>query len=345
MDNLINVYMDYMVKTYGRIAVVYFSSEQYFVEVNTSRFINTYIDNYYYGIKHTVKDDSLFGIGVLEKEFDGLLEELIDDYKGYELVDDNSLYTKKVKMLKEIRNFSLDLVKLDKIKFNNTWKDDIKDIFKNYDINIDEVTKIYENYLDRINKYLSMGDNFYTLSLDRIDNGDKCYLLRLNDNIDVLRKYKRFMIDEVFHDDRLDFNRWKMLIQKFSLLMLNDLVRDKQIDRNYYLSLDKDIFKRGIINEELVKLLDNSFIRKHLILLLPFDVIHSYRDKLEKLNYDLCIKVDFTFINDIGSKLEACKNLECKDTLVCGWKERDYDYIKGYQTLKGKSLLIYKEEG
>ena len=345
MDNLINVYMDYMVKTYGRIAVVYFSSEQYFVEVNTSRFINTYIDNYYYGIKHTVKDDSLFGIGVLEKEFDGLLEELIDDYKGYELVDDNSLYTKKVKMLKEIRNFSLDLVKLDKIKFNNTWKDDIKDIFKNYDINIDEVIKIYENYLDRINKYLSMGDNFYTLSLDRIDNGDKCYLLRLNDNIDVLRKYKRFMINEVFHDDRLDFNRWKMLIQKFSLLMLNDLVRDKQIDRNYYLSLDKDIFKRGVINEELVKLLDNNFIRKHLILLLPFDVIHSYRDKLEKLNYDLCIKVDFTFINDIGSKLEACKNLECKDTLVCGWKERDYDYIKGYQTLKGKSLLIYKEEG
>ena len=126
MDNLINVYMDYMVKTYGRIAVVYFSSEQYFVEVNTSRFINTYIDNYYYGIKHTVKDDSLFGVGVLEKEFDGLLEELIDDYKGYELVDDNSLYTKKVKMLKEIRDFSLDLVKLDKIKFNSTWKDDIE---------------------------------------------------------------------------------------------------------------------------------------------------------------------------------------------------------------------------
>lgn len=344
MDNLINVYMDYMVKTYSRIAVLYFSNEQYFVEVNTSRFINTYIDNYYYGIKHTVKDSSLFGVGVLEKEFDGLLLELLQDYEAFELIDDNQLYKKKVKMLHDMKDFSLDLVKLDKIKFNNNWKEDIKKIFEKYEIDINKVIKIYENYLEKINKFLGMEDSYYTLSFDRIDNGDKCYRLKLNENIDALRKYKRFMIKEVLHDDRLDFNRWKMQIQKFSLMMLNDMVRDKKIDRKYFLNMDKDIFKRGVINEEIVKLLDNDFLRQHLNLLLPFDVIKANKDKLDNLGYDLCIKVDFTFINDIGLKLENCKNLGCSNTLVCGWKERDYDYLKGYKFLDGKSLLIYKEE-
>ena len=224
MDNLINVYMNYMVKTYSRIAVLYFSSEQYFVETNTARFIETYIDNYYYGIKHTVKDNSLFGVGVLEKEFQGLLEELLGDYSAYELIDDNQSYKKKVKMLHDMKDFSLDLIKLDKIKFSNTWQDDIKKIFEKYEIDIDKVIKIYENYLDRINKFIGMEDEYYTLSFDRIDNGDKCYKLVLNENIDALRKYKRFMIHEVFHDDRLDLARWKVSIQKFSLMMLNEIL-------------------------------------------------------------------------------------------------------------------------
>ena len=106
--------MDYMVKTYSRIAVVYFKEEQYFIEKNAARFMETYVDNNYYGIKHTVKDNSLFGLGVIEKEFDGLLEELLDDYKDYELVDDNQLYKKKVKMLHDLRDFSLDLMVIGK---------------------------------------------------------------------------------------------------------------------------------------------------------------------------------------------------------------------------------------
>ena len=345
MDNLINVYMNYMVKSYSRIAVVYFKEEQYFIEKNAARFMETYVDNNYYGIKHTVKDNSLFGIGVIEKEFDGLLEELLDDYKDYELVDDNQLYKKKVKMLHELRDFSLDLIKLDKIRFNNNWKEDVKLIFVKYDIDINKVIKIFENYLERTNKFIGMNDDYYTLTLDRIDNREKSYMVKLNDKIDVLRKYKRFMIDEVFRDDRLDLDKWKITIQKFSLMMLNDMIRGKNVDRVYYLSLDKDVFKRGVFNEDIKNLLDNPFIRQHLCLLLPFDVIHSYRDKLDELSYDLCIKVDFSFISDIGAKIDACNKLHCKETLLSGWKERDFEYLKGYRFLDGRSLLIYKEEG
>ena len=116
------------------------------------------------------------------------------------------------------------------------------------------------------------------------------------------------------------------------------------IERKYYLSLDKDVFKRGILDESLVKVLDNEFLRQHLTLILPFDLINSSKDKLKGLKYNLCIKVDFTYINDLGQKLEACKNLECSETLICGWKERDFDYLKEYKFLDGKSLLIYKEE-
>lgn len=345
MDNLINVYMNYMVKSYSYIAVVFFKEEQYFIEKSAARFIETYIDNYYYGIKHTVKDNSLFGIGVIEKEFDGLLEELLDDYKDYELVDDNQLYKKKVKMLHDLRDFSLDLIKLDKIRFNNNWEEDVKLIFVKYDIDINKVIKIFDNYLERTNKFISMNDDYYTLTLDRIDNREKSYMLKLNDKIDALRKYKRFMIDEVFRDDRLDLDRWKILIQKFSLMMLNDMIRDKKIDRTYYLSLDKDVFKRGIFNEEIKCLLDNPFLRQHLCLVLPFDLIHSYRDRLNELLYELCIKVDFSFINDIGAKIDSCNKLHCKETLMSGWKERDFEYLKSYRFLDGRSLLIYKEEG
>ena len=73
--------------------------------------------------------------------------------------------------------------------------------------------------------------------------------------------------------------------------------------------------------------------------------ITVYRDRLDDLSYELCIKVDFSFISDIGAKIDSCNKLHCKETLMSGWKERDFEYLKGYRFLDGRSLLIYKEEG
>ena len=48
-------------------------------------------------------------------------------------------------------------------------------------------------------------------------------------------------------------------------------------------------------------------------------------------------------INDISVKLDNAVNMKCRDILISGYKDRDYEYIKNYRTAEDKSLLIYKE--
>ena len=47
----------------------------------------TYIDNYYYYTYNTLDSDTTYSDEAVALEFKGIMEEMLDDYKDFELVD------------------------------------------------------------------------------------------------------------------------------------------------------------------------------------------------------------------------------------------------------------------
>jgi len=342
MENLINVYMKYLTKTLVKIALMCFKDES-FVESKIERYVKTYIDNRYYNIFHTVDDNSTYNLKVLEEEFNGLTIELLDEYSDYELIDSNEKYSENVAIIKSLTSFCLDLVKVDDLKFKNDYYHDINNIFRKYDVNVKYINKVMKKFVDRSQKFLSLEDSYFSISYDKISNVDNCLMVKLNHNIDVLEEYRWVLIDRVFIDERLDLNKWCISLQKFSLFLLNSVFNKKVVSDKYFIDLDGDFITRKVVNEKLSTVLDNPILRKNLVLVIPFDELKANKDVIEQLGYTLCVKINLEHIADIGTKIEAAKNLGTSYILVSDYKDRDADYIKQYRISDDEPLLIYKE--
>lgn len=342
MDNLINVYMNYLTKTMVKIALVCFKDEE-FVEKRIERFVRTYIDNRYYNIFHTVDDNSTYSLEVLNEEFDGLVVELLDDYSDYELLESNDKYTENVEIIKKLKDFALDVVKIDDLKFNDNYHTEINNIFRKYDVSVKYINKIMKKFVDRSNKFLSLDDSYFTMTYDKISNVDNCKMIKIDHKINLLNNYRWVLIDRVYADSRLNIDKWSVSLQKFSLFLLNEIFNNRSINDKYYLNLDSDFIVRKNLNGELSTLLNNPILKKYLILIIPFDTLKANRELIDSLGYELCVNINLEHISDISVKLDSAVNMKCRDILISGYKERDYEYIKNYRTAEDKSLLIYKE--
>jgi len=342
MNNLINVYMNYLTKSMVKIALVCFKDED-FVRGRIERFVKTYIDNRYYNIFHTVSDNSVYNEKVLKKEFAGLLVELLEDYKDYELLEDNKKYVENLDIINKINDFAFDLVKVDDLKFDNNYHHYTGNIFSKYNVNIKYINKIMKKLVDRTNKILSFEDRYFTMNYDKISNVDNCMMLRIDHKINILNDYRWVLIDRVYCDDRLNIDKLIVSLQKFSLFLLNEVLNNRVISNKYYLNLGNNFIVRKNINQTLSMILDNPLLRKYLILVIPFDVLSVNRELIDSLGYELCVNINLEHVNDISVKLDSAVNMRCSDILVSGYKQKDYDYIKNYKTASEKSLLIYEE--
>ena len=342
MNNLINVYMDYLTKTLVNVTFACFEDNK-FIKTTIEKFIRTYIDNRYNHIFHTVDDNSTYSMEVLQQEFDGLLVELLEDYKDYELVDSNNQYTKNIEMIKQLKNFAFDLIKIDDLKFRADYYHEINNIFRPYNVNIRTINRIMKRFIDRSNKFLELDDRYFSIKYDKISNVDNCLMVNIKYEIDLLNSYRWFLIDEVFGDDRLGIDKYKVILQKFSLYLLNNLFRNKELENNYFMMLDESFVVRKNINKDIETILDNPILRNYLILVVPFDVLKENRDIIDALGYRICVNLDLGHINDITTKLDNAVNMKYDYILISGYKDKDYEYIKNYKTLDEKSLLIYEE--
>ena len=168
-------------------------------------------------------------------------------------------------------------------------------------------------------------------------------MLKIDHKINMLNNYRWVLIDRVYADDRLNIDKWCVSVQKFSLFLLNEIFNNRSINDKYYLKLDSDFIVRKNLNEELSTILNNPILKKYLVLVIPFDILKGNRELIDTLGYELCVNVNLEHISDISLKLDAAVNMKCRDILISGYKERDYEYIKNYRTAEDKSLLIYKE--
>ena len=107
MKNLIDIFISYKTNCLIKYGLLIYNKDNKFIRDVFATYFKTYIDNYYYDIFHTV-DVLEFNEEVLKKEFTGCMEELLDEYRNYELQVSNEEYSNNVKIIKELKDISYD---------------------------------------------------------------------------------------------------------------------------------------------------------------------------------------------------------------------------------------------
>jgi hypothetical protein len=82
MDNLINIFMNYKIQRLVKYSVLVYNKDSEFINNCFTQYFSTYVDNYYYGIFNTIDDDK-YTRKNLELEFTGIMEEMLEEYRGY----------------------------------------------------------------------------------------------------------------------------------------------------------------------------------------------------------------------------------------------------------------------
>ena len=118
MNNVISVFMNYKIQRLVDYGVFLLDEDLSFIRKVFQAYFSLYVDNYYYHIFYTV-DDSVYNFDNLCKEFQGTMIEMLDDYKQYELQESNQEYSFHTKIIKDLKDFSLEVLKIDQLKIHD----------------------------------------------------------------------------------------------------------------------------------------------------------------------------------------------------------------------------------
>ena len=105
--------MNYKVNRLVAYAKFMTENQDDFVQSVFREYFQTYVDNYYYHVFHTIDDDEEFSIDNLKKELKGIMEEMLYDYRSYEFVVSNEEYQNHCKAIRELNPICFEIIKID----------------------------------------------------------------------------------------------------------------------------------------------------------------------------------------------------------------------------------------
>lgn len=348
MNNLITVFMNYRINrliTYGTI--IYEDTK--FTRTVLKGYFTTYIENYYYGVFSTVESNS-FTPDILDKEFLGVMEDMLDDYRVYELVASNEEYKNNRETIKELCHVCKTICLLDQIKID---EDNINNVLNSFLVDHDNIRHLIEGREKELQKALIETENmskkllgynneFFAIDSKRFENNKNFVLSYLSHNIKVLGDYKNSLVTRVFKEEKLDEKKLQCLIQKISLELLKDLLAKKPL-KTYFIEFPDSVIKRGRIIKEINDYIDNPIFQKNVVIGVKYQ---TYLNQINAFSADYqfaCIQ-DFSHINDIYKKVESIYNEGIFNYLIVnGYKEKEKDYFLKYEN-NGLEILLLEEE-
>ena len=355
MNNLINVFMEFKIKYFLDCTKLLFSNTHRFINKCIKGYYKTYIDNYYYYIYNTLSSDTIYSEDNLNKEFIGIMEEMLDDYKDFELVDSNQVYNSNVEAIKELKDICFEIVKLDHIEYENN--DDLKvkiiDFFNNNEIlskyikdnYIDTLIKYTKDYKNTIKKILNYEDNNFSINKKKYEDCNNKYYVTLDynyDNIKTVNKYRKGYVDNVFKkDERLNTRKFTCLVNKILFQLLKDTINN---ETNYYfISIDDYIFYKDRMINSIYNLMDNPLFRKYVILCCDFHTYLSHKSVFEE-DFQFGCKQRFERVNDIYKKTNTIYQEGVFNYLVVlNCRDNDRDYFKTFKA-DGMEVLLIEED-
>ena len=350
MDNLISVYMNYKIKRLIEYRILLFDDDSPFLRKVFREFFTLYVDNYYYHIFYTV-DDSHYSLENLHQEFQGTMVEMLDDYKQYELSESNEEYDYHVKTIKDLKDFSLEVLKIDSLKIND--KEEISsivtsfvednDFYKNHIKNrLSKLISLVQKTYQVTNKLLNYKDNYYNLTERSFEKYNDVKFFELNYNIDILHNYRKTMITRVYLKEELFKEKIKCLIQKVSLHILRSILEHKKIPR-FIIKIDDSFIKRGKIDPDIFSLIDNHLFRHYVCLAVTYNTYINQKNAFSEDFHFACLQ-DLSHINDIFQKIDTIEKEGIFDYLVISdYKYKDKEYLLNYEG-NALKVLIFEEE-
>ncbi len=313
-------------------------------------YFGTYVDNYYYGIFHTI-DDNHYNEKNLKLEFKGIMEEMLDDYKSYEFIVSNEEYKNNCDMIRDLNPICFEIVKIDSLTFDS--KDDIS-------VKINELldnNKILNDYVkERRNKLISLVRETYQNSMKLLSYTDSYYKIeeynfegkkdkvfyKLVPDIKALDVYRNSTILKVYQNKELSSSKIRCLIQKISFLLLNSLLEHKSIPL-IFIEFPDTVIRRGKFNDDVFQLIDNPLFRQYVIISVSFNTYQAQEGAFMEDFQFACIQ-DFSHISDIYQKTDAIRQEGVFRYLIvsdCKYNQRDY--FLNYHS-EAMEVLVFEEE-
>ena len=344
MNNLITVFLNYKVSRLAAYGTLIYNEDSDFINRIFKNYFQIYVDNYYYGIFHTV-DDGVYNKDNLKLEFDGIEKEMLEEYLDFELLVSNEEYTKNINDIKEIKKYALELIDIDLLEINN--KDDIPKVVEEFvnknkfikgkiDNKLKKLTSLVRETFQTNMKMMNYKEEYFTMDVKKFFERDDLSYYSLKQTVKLLDNYKRGMVLNVYDDNRLDVKKSICLIQKVSLEILKKFINHEEI-KPIIIQIRDDCFGRGKLKEEVLEVLDNPLLEKYLILGVNYNTSFD-------LEYSLACIQDYTHINDVYQKTETILNEGAFDYLVVSdYKYRDRDFFVKYENAS-LEVLLFEEE-
>ena len=354
MNNLINAFMEFKINYFLNCTKLLYNNNHKFIIKCMKGYFRTYIDNYYYYTYNTIDSNSEYSEENLQKEMKGIMEEMLDDYSDFELIDSNEIYSSNKNSIVELKDICFEIVKLDKLEYDNLedLKNKITEFFTKNPIlsdylndNIDTLIKYTKDYKSTIKKILKYKDNYFKLKRTPYEDKENKYYVTLDydaDNNKITEKYRRGLIDSIFKkDDRLEHRKMICLLNKILYQLLQDTINN---EKNYYfISIDDNVFYKDRIINAIYNLMDNPLFRKYVVLCCDFHTYLSHKNVFEE-DFVFACKQKFRRVSDIYKKVNAIYTEGVFNYLVVmDCKENDRNFFKEYKA-DGMEVLLIKED-
>lgn len=348
MNNLITVFLNYRMNrliTYGTI--IYEDTK--FIRTVLKGYFGTYIDNYYYGIFGTV-DDKKFSNETLSKELFGVMTDMLEDYRSYELAVSNEEYRRNQNIIKELCSVSQAICSMDQLPIQEENGNQLIMDFLNHNPEIKQLLEGRENLFMKAvletytnsKKILQYEDGYFVLDGKSFENNKETQLIFLKSNIKALNNYKNSLVTRVFRESKLDEKKLQCLIQKISLLLLKDLSEKKPL-KTYFIEFPDTVIKRGRIVKEIFDYIDNPIFQKNVVIGVNYQT-YLNQTKAFSADYQFACMQDFSHIPDIYKKVESIYNEGIFNyIIVTGYREKEKDFFLKYEN-NGMEILILEEE-
>ena len=348
MDNLITIYMNYKVDRLVEYGALIYEDSKFIREVFKGYF-DTYIDNYYYGIFNTVDTDT-YSLETFQVELNGIMSDIMDDYRGYELRVSNEEFAQNMKIIRDLRDVSFEIIKLDNLSCTDreelegevskiiTESSILSDLIGN---RMSKLVTLVRETNTNSSKLLNYEDEFYSLEKKKFVNSEIEYI-SLKWDIRILNNYKKAMINRIFSDKKFEVKKLKCLIQKVSLYILKKVLNNEDV-KPIFIDLYDSSIVRGIISRDIYLLLDNPLFRKYVIMGVNYNNYLMHKEAFSE-DFQFACRQDFSHINDIYKKVDDIyKEGIFNYLLVSKCRDTDLDYFTSYEA-DGLEVLILEEE-
>ena len=306
-------------------------------------FNNIFVQSYYYGIYETIEKSDEYTINqILERELYGKRLELLKDVDDSEILEEYDVYMKKIRAINKIYSKIKIVFKIEISDLSNNLEDTIKNIISIN--NIDFLIKKIKSNLKKEEKFLnSIKPSDFSLKYLPFRNHSHNKYINMTYSIKKLnRNYKSNTVDRVYYSSSLEISRIMTMMRLLNVELLIKVINRDKLD-NYFIQISELFLQNKNSFTELLKYLDNIYLNKHVVILIPDKVYKRHKAYFKRFEskYRFALLIDLSYIKDVSTKLDTLEENKLFDFIVVDKvKNDDYQAVINYDSLTKEIMMM-----